>query len=127
MAKKKIEAISFTLDRVARFARILRLIERAPRDRDDIMKVLALHRRAFYRDISALRELNIDIRNDGNRFFLGENVAVARAKLPCPDPQLTMAELAELARGTSALHRKLKKLLVAVVGSATAANNFHKG
>ena len=117
---------SVTPERATRFAKLIRSIARVPRERDELLKKLHVDLRGFYRDVQTLRALSIDIKNRGSVYFLGEDADEARAKLPCPDPQLTVAELRTLARGTTDAHRKLKRLLETIVGSAASANGYHK-
>lgn len=117
---------SVTPERATRFARLIKLISKTSRERDALLDKLDVDLRGFYRDVRTLRGLSIDIKNRGSVYFLGEDADDARAKLPCPDPQLTVAELRMLTRGTTDAHRKMKRLLESIVGSAAASNGFHK-
>jgi predicted DNA-binding transcriptional regulator YafY len=116
---------SVTPERASRFARLIRLVGKTPRERTLLLDKLDVDLRGFYRDVRVLRDLSIDIKNSGSLYFLNEGADEARAKLPCPDPQLTVAELQVVAKGNTEAHRKLKRLLETILGS-TASNGNSK-
>ena len=45
---------------------------------------------------------------EAGRYRLKENAAKIIARLPFPDPQLTIGEALQLAKGRTAAHRKIK-------------------
>jgi hypothetical protein len=127
MGRTRIEStLSVTPERAARLARLIRLIAKAPRSRLLLLDKLDVDLRGFYRDVKMLRELDVRITNRGDLYSLAEEANEARAKLRCPDPLLTIGELAVLARGTTDTHRKLKRLLESIVGTVAASNGYHK-
>ena len=46
---------------------------------------------------------------DDGQYKLAEELAVALSRLPFPDPLLTFGEARQLARGTSAAHRRIQE------------------
>jgi hypothetical protein len=65
--------------------------------------------RGFYRDLELLRTAHIEVPLKEDRYALVGSVKEAIARLPFPDPHLTLGEAKELAKGRSPAHRKLKK------------------
>jgi hypothetical protein len=100
-----------TAERAGRLYRLLRLIGRKPRTRDDLAKALKLGIRGFYRDLEALREAKIQVLLHDKRYALDGKLSDAVARLPFPDPGLTLGEATQLSRGRTVAHRKLKKLV----------------
>jgi len=97
-------------ERAGRLYRLLRLLGREPQQtRDRLAKALKLGVRGFYRDLEALRQADIEVLLQGGRYILAGKLADAIARLPFPDPGLTLGEATQLARGRSKAHRKLKK------------------
>jgi hypothetical protein len=65
--------------------------------------------RSFYRDLHLLRGIGFSIPLSGQRYQLEGGMSdETSARMPFPDPDLTLAEAQQLARGTSAAHRKLQ-------------------
>lgn len=118
-------ATSVTLERAVRLSRLLKLIARSARSRDVLLDRLDLDVRGFYRDLKTLRDRGIAVRVEGDSYRLLEDLDEARAKLPSPDPLLSVAELRVLAKGNTEAHRKLRKLLDALVGPTVYANGKH--
>ena len=110
-------ATPVTLERAARLSRLLQLIARTPRPRVALLGKLRLDVRGFYRDLKTLRDRGIEVTVAGDSYRLADDLDAARAKLPCPDPLLNVAELRVLSKGSSEAHRKLRKLLDALGGS----------
>ncbi len=98
-----------TAERAGRLYRLLRLLGRKPQTRDELTRTLARGVRGFYRDLVALRNLDIEVVLSEGRYTLVGRVADAVARLPFPDPGLTLGEAQQLARGRSKAHRKLKR------------------
>lgn len=74
--------------------------------------------RTFYRELELLRRCGIKIRLKERRYALTSTAQEAEGRLPFPDPQLSFAEMAELAGGDSAASKRLATLLEAVVREA---------
>jgi hypothetical protein len=62
-----------------------------------------------------LRSSGIDLALDRRRYTLVMKVDEAIARLPFPDPRLTLAEALQLAKGRSAAHRKLKEQIARIM------------
>jgi hypothetical protein len=54
-----------------------------------------------------------------HRYALTEPAGEAIARLPFPDPRLTLGEARQLAKGRSAAHRKLQELIRRITGPAS--------
>jgi hypothetical protein len=98
-----------TADRAARLCRLLRLLGRKPQPRKYLVDSLGMGIRGFYRDLEALRAANIALVLKDGRYALSGDLSTAIARLPFPDPGLTLGEARQLCRGRSTAHRKLKK------------------
>ena len=66
--------------------------------REALLDRLAIGLRTFYRELDLLKRCGIKVRREGKTYGLRSTVAEAEARLPFPDPQLSFAEMAELAR-----------------------------
>ncbi len=116
MAQTSPESATVTRDRAVRLAKFLKLLSGTAKTRTVLMGKLKTDQRAFYRDLRFLRALGIEVTATGDKYVLDIALDVARAKLPCPDPGLTMAEATALSRGNSEAHRKLKRMVESVSG-----------
>ena len=67
--------------------------------------------RGFYRDLEALRAVGVAVRLSKGKYVLEEDVTEAIERLPFPDPNLTLGEARQLARGRTRAHRKIRELL----------------
>ena len=106
-----------TPERATRLCRLLRLLSTGPQTRAALMKKLRLDIRGFYRDLELLRSSGIALSLDRRRYTLGMEADDAIARLPFPDPRLTLAEALQLAKGRSAAHRKLKEQIARILDS----------
>jgi predicted DNA-binding transcriptional regulator YafY len=104
-----------TAERAARLYRLLKLLGGGPRTRTFLTRQLRLDVRGFYRDLELLRSAGIDLPLQKGRYVIDEPVATAAARLPFPDPHLTLGEAMQLAKGRSPAHAKLKKQITAIV------------
>ncbi len=114
------DTTTVTRDRAARLAKFLKLLASTAKTRSVLMTRLKTDQRAFYRDLRFLRSLGIEVTAVGDKYLLGGPLDAARARLPCPDPGLTMAEAAQLCRGTTEGHRKLKRMVESINGPEAA-------
>jgi hypothetical protein len=105
-----------TADRSARLCRLLRFLGGGARTRDALARHLGLDVRGFYRDLELLRDAGIPVALEEKRYTLGENVETAIARLPFPDPHLTLGEAKQLAKGRTAAHTKLKGQIEQIIG-----------
>lgn len=104
-----------TAERAARLYRLLKILAREPQTRAALLRHLGLDVRGFYRDLELLRELGIVIELDTSRYVLQQKMTQAIDLLPFPDPGLTLGEARLLAKGRSAVHRKLKQQLDRII------------
>jgi predicted DNA-binding transcriptional regulator YafY len=96
-----------TAERIVRLYQLLRLLD-APQKRETLIRRLRIDVRGFYRDLESLRSVGVAVTLEGGRYRLDEEMAHALSRLPFPDPQLTCGEAETLAKGRSAVHRKLR-------------------
>jgi hypothetical protein len=104
-----------TAERAARLHRLLRLLGKSPRTRDVLMRQLRLDVRGFYRDLEVLRGAGIGVTLTDRRYTLANDLEAAIARLPFPDPGLTLGEALQLAKGRTAAHRRLKQQIALIV------------
>ena len=62
----------------------------------------------------------------GDRYLLVGELNSARGRVPLPDPGLTLEEASQLAKGTTAAHKKLKSLIDLLLGGGPR-HNGHNG
>jgi predicted DNA-binding transcriptional regulator YafY len=98
-----------TPERFRRLCKLVRYLARRPRTREQITRHLKLDLRAFYRDLELLRSAGIPLQLAAPGYTLGEPTDKALARLPFPDPLLTLGEAQQLARGRSRVHRWLRQ------------------
>ncbi len=104
-----------TAERAARLYRLLKLLGAGAQARTTLTRRLRLDIRGFYRDLELLRAARIDVPLKNQRYILTRGVKNAVARLPFPDPHLTLGEARELAKGRSPAHRKLKSQVKRIV------------
>jgi hypothetical protein len=113
MGRKKVDAsaVSLTSLRAARLYRLLTLLGTGPQTRGFLLRRLKLDVRGFYRDLEALRALDIEVTTGGEeaKYALVGELDDALAKLPFPDPGLNVRDALQLSNGSTAAHRKLKQ------------------
>ncbi len=100
-----------TAERAGRLYKLLQLLGTGPQTREALIGRLSLDIRGFYRDLVVLRQAGIPVTLQDRSYTLDEGVDKAVAKLPFPDPHLTLGEAQQLAKGRTASHRKLKQQL----------------
>jgi hypothetical protein len=100
-----------TPDRFHRLFRLLKLMSEKPLGRDALARKLGLDIRGFYRDLGLLRTAGIDVNLTLGRYRLANDLNEALARLPFPDPLLTLGEARLLAKGKTTAHRKLREEL----------------
>jgi hypothetical protein len=105
-----------TAERAARLYRLLHLLGGGPQTRAALTRRLRLDVRGFYRDLELLRSAGIVVPLADGRYTLDEPAADAAARLPFPDPRLTLGEATLLAKGRTRAHRKLKEQIAQIVG-----------
>jgi hypothetical protein len=106
---------AITAQRAARLYRLLRLIRHEPQTCEALIRKFRYDVRSFYRDINLLRASGIRLLVSERRYCLPEAVHAAIARLPFPDPVLTLGEAQELARGRNLAQRKLKQQITRII------------
>jgi len=111
MGRKKPTAapLVLTTPRAARLYKLLTLLGDGPQTRRILLARLKIDVRGFYRDLESLRGLRIDIGvGPDNRYSLPLSLDDALARLPFPDPGLSVRDVLQLCSGSTTAHRKLK-------------------
>ena len=80
-----------------------------------ILSELRIGLRTFYRELELLKKCGVKVRHRHKLYHLVPTADEALGRLPFPDPQLSFAEMAELAACDCAAGRRLAELLAAVV------------
>jgi hypothetical protein len=117
MAKKSQappQATSVTAERAARLYQLLTILGKGAQTRAALTKRLKLGLRGFYRDLELLREVGIIVDLTEGRYTLRGKATDAIAQLPFPDPNLTLGEARDLAKGRSKAHKKLKEQIARI-------------
>lgn len=104
-----------TPDRFVRLYRLVQMLARAPQNRQALAKRLSVDIRGFYRDLDVVRKAGVPISLSAGRYSLSEAVATALARLPFPDPHLTLGDARILGKGRSKTHQQLKAQINAIV------------
>jgi biotin operon repressor len=105
------EPSTVTAARAARLHRLVLLLSKQPQTRDMLRQQLGVDVRDFYRDLNLLREWGIEVPMRERHYELSMPLESAYARLPFPDPHLSVAEALQLAAGRTAAHRKLKSIV----------------
>ncbi len=105
------EPSGVTAERFLRLYRLVRLLGTGPATREALARRLKLDVRGFYRDLELLRTSAIDVNVVRGRYSLASTVSEALSRLPFPDPHLTLGEAQALAKGRTAVHRRLAELI----------------
>jgi hypothetical protein len=108
-------AVHITLDRAARLHRLVSLLGEGPQGRETLLATLGIGLRTFYRELELLRRRGVKVRLVQKQYVLQGTVQQAEGLLPFPDPQLSFAEMAELARCPGDAARRLAEMLAGVV------------
>ena len=102
--------ITLTAQRAARLYKLLALLGEGPLTRRSLLSRMKMDVRGFYRDLEALRGFRIEIGLGlDNRYALPLKIDDALARLPYPDPGLSVRDVLQLCNGSTAAHRKLKQ------------------
>ena len=114
-SRRRRPSFHITLQRAARLHRLVRLLAEAPRNRMAVLSELRIGVRTFYREWALLTRCGVKVRQRSKLYFLWATAEQAEGRLPFPDPQLSFAEMAELARCDCAAGRRLGALLAEVI------------
>jgi hypothetical protein len=113
-------AVHITLGRAARLHRLVVFLAETPRSRDSILAQLAIGLRTFYRELELLKRCGVRIQHKNKLYALLSTAEQAEGRLPFPDPQLSFAEMEELARSPGEAGKRLAALLASVVNQPPA-------
>ena len=114
-SRRRLPSVQITLPRAARLHRLVRFLAEAPRNRMAVLTELRIGVRTFYREWELLRRCGVKVRQRSRLYSLLTTAEQAEGRLPFPDPQLSFAEMAELARCDCAAGRRLAALLAEVI------------
>jgi hypothetical protein len=89
----------------------------AARSRDAILADLRIGLRTFYRELELLKRCGVPVQQKEKSYRLMATAEQAEGRLPFPDPQLSFAEMAELARCPGEAGRRLAEMLQNVINS----------
>jgi hypothetical protein len=108
-------SVHITLHRAARFHSLVTYLALAPRTRPDILSYLRIGLRTFYRELDFLKRCGVKVRHKAKLYHLSATAEEAEGRLPFPDPQLSFAEMAELALCDCPAGRRMAELLASVI------------
>ncbi len=108
-------SVHITLPRAARLHRLVRFLAEKPRGRSAILSDLRIGLRTFYRELDLLNRCGVKVRHKLKLYHLVPTAVEAEGRLPFPDPQLSFAEMAELAQCACPAGARLAELLAAVI------------
>ena len=114
-------SVHITLQRGARLHRLVWFLAEIPRTREAILAHLTIGLRTFYRELELLKRCGVKIRHRNKLYTLLATAKHAEGRLPFPDPQLSFAEMAELAACPCEAGRRLAELLASVVNQPAPA------
>lgn len=115
-----------TLARASRLHQLVSILAEGGRGRDALLDELAIGLRTFYRELELLRRCGVKVRLKGRDYLLQSTAAEAEGRLPFPDPQLSFAEMAELARGPGEAAKRMAALYARVVGEPSGSGKSKK-
>ncbi len=108
-------AVHITLQRAARLHRMVWFLAESSRTREAILSNLSIGLRTFYRELELLKRCQVKVRHRNKQYSLLATAKQAEGRLPFPDPQLSFAEMAELAACPCPAGKRLAELLNTVI------------
>ncbi len=108
-----------SLGRASRLYRLVALLGERPLDRESLLSSLGVGLRTFYRELDLLRRCGIKVQRVERAYNLKTSAEDAQGRLPFPDPQLSFAEMIEIARYDGEAARRLAALLDSVINPPT--------
>ena len=121
-SRRRRPSVQITLQRAARLHRLVRLLAEAPWNRMAILSELRIGLRTFYRELELLKRCGVKVRQRSKLYSLSATAEQAEGQLPFPDPELSFAEMAELAQCDCPTGRRLADLLAAVINQPQTTN-----
>jgi hypothetical protein len=105
----------------------VKLLAEGPRTRDAILAALDIGLRTFYRELELLNRCGVKIAHKNRRYTLVSTAEQAEGRLPFPDPQLSFAEMHELAQSPGAAGKRLAELLASVLNQPIVKKKRGRG
>jgi hypothetical protein len=99
---------------------MVKLLAEGPRTRDAVLSAIGIGLRTFYRELELLHRCGVKVQQRNKLYILVSTAAQAEGRLPFPDPQLSFAEMAELARCPGDAGTRLAALLDSVINQPLA-------
>lgn len=121
-SQRRRPTIHITLGRAARLHRLVMTLAGGPGSREQLLGGLGIGLRTFYRELELLKRAGVKVRLINRSYTLLTTAEEAQGRLPFPDPQLSFAEMAELARCPGPAGRRLADLLESVVAGPIAGS-----
>jgi predicted DNA-binding transcriptional regulator YafY len=107
--------VQITLARAARLHQLVSTLEVGPTARESLLDRLSIGLRTFYRELDLLKRCGIKVGREGKAYRLKSTMQQAEGRLPFPDPQLSFAEMAELAQHPGEAAKRLAEIYKTVV------------
>ncbi len=107
--------VQITLARASRLHRLVSTLETGSTAREILLDRLSIGLRTFYRELDLLKRCGIKVGREGKAYRLKSTVKEAEGRLPFPDPQLSFAEMAELAEHPGEAAKRLAEIYRSVV------------
>lgn len=126
-ATRRRPSVHITLGRAARLHHLVMLLAERPQTRDTVLTALAIGLRTFYRELELINRCGVKIQHKDKTYVLLSTAEQAEGKLPFPDPQLSFAEMAELARQPGEASKRLAQLLESVINHPSASKRGGRG
>jgi hypothetical protein len=120
-------AVHITLGRAARLHHLVKLLTQSPKTRDAILLELGIGLRTFYRELELLNRCGVKIAQKNKLYTLLTTPQQAAGRLPFPDPQLSFAEMEELAQSPGEAGKRLAALLASVVNQPLTRKKAGRG
>src|SRR5271155_1932620 len=120
-------SVRITLHRAERLHRLVIFLAENPRNRASILSELRIGLRTFYRELELLKRCGVKVRHKTKQYMLLATAEQAEGRLPFPDPQLSFAEMAELARCDCPAGERLAELLGPVTEQPEIPKKGQKG
>jgi predicted DNA-binding transcriptional regulator YafY len=114
-------SVHITLQRAARLHFLVRFLAETSRTREAILSRLGVGLRTFYRELELLKKCGVKVKHRNKHYTLQATAEQALGRLPFPDPQLSFAEMAELASCDCDAGRRLAELLSSVINQPAPA------
>jgi hypothetical protein len=98
------------------------LLAESPRSRGQVLSALGMGLRTFYRELDLLKRCAVKVQHKAKVYVLQGTAQQAEGRLPFPDPQLSFAEMAELAQHPGPAAQRLAEMLQAVIHAPAPPN-----